>query len=98
MLGASHISQVVSFLKGEGELEKRTINIEEIRSAQAASGQPDFLEIQGQELLRRAAEVAVAGMHNLLMIGSARFRQDDDSQAYSHNFAGTVLGRITGDL
>ena len=69
VLGASHISQVVSFLKGKGELEKRTINIEEIRSAQAASGQPDFLEIQGQELLRRAAEVAVAGMHNLLMIG-----------------------------
>lgn len=31
----------------------------------------DFSEINGQPLLRRAAEVAAAGMHNLLMIGPA---------------------------
>lgn len=31
----------------------------------------DFSEINGQRLLRRAAEVAVAGMHNFLMIGPA---------------------------
>ena len=31
----------------------------------------DFSEVSGQKLLRRAAEVAVAGMHNLLMIGPA---------------------------
>ena len=29
----------------------------------------DFSEIQGQESLKRAAQVAVAGMHNFLMIG-----------------------------
>lgn len=31
----------------------------------------DFSEINGQPLLKRAAEVAVAGMHNLLIIGPA---------------------------
>ena len=31
----------------------------------------DFSEVNGQKVLRRAAEVAVAGMHNLLMIGPA---------------------------
>ena len=30
---------------------------------------PDFGEMRGQPLLKRACEVAVAGMHNLLMIG-----------------------------
>jgi magnesium chelatase family protein len=30
---------------------------------------PDFSEIKGQKALRRAVEVAVAGQHNLLMIG-----------------------------
>ena len=30
---------------------------------------PDFSELQGQENVRRAAEIAVAGGHNLLMIG-----------------------------
>lgn len=33
--------------------------------------QVDFSEINGQPVLRRAAEVAAAGMHNLLMIGPA---------------------------
>lgn len=30
---------------------------------------PDFSEINGQKLVKRACEVAVAGMHNFLMIG-----------------------------
>ena len=30
---------------------------------------PDFSEISGQKLLKRACEIAVAGRHNLLMIG-----------------------------
>jgi magnesium chelatase family protein len=33
------------------------------------NGQIDFLEIKGQQALRRAVEVAVAGNHNILMIG-----------------------------
>jgi magnesium chelatase family protein len=37
-----------------------------VKNAEAAS---DFAEIKGQHALRRAVEVAVAGGHNLLMIG-----------------------------
>jgi len=33
------------------------------------NGQADFAEIKGQQAVRRAVEIAVAGNHNLLMIG-----------------------------
>ncbi len=39
------------------------------RRQPSSDGQPDFSEIKGQHALRRAVEVAVAGGHNLLMIG-----------------------------
>jgi magnesium chelatase family protein len=38
-------------------------------SSADGDGGPDFAEIKGQHALRRAVEVAVAGSHNLLMIG-----------------------------
>ena len=69
VLGAGHIRQVIRYLRGQGELEQRSINIEEIRNRHKEEAGPDFSQIQGQFLLRRAAEVAVAGFHNLLIIG-----------------------------
>lgn len=45
----------------------------ESNASDPAQGQmqqePDFSQINGQRLVRRASEVAAAGMHNLLMIG-----------------------------
>lgn len=69
VLGAESLQQVLQFLRGEGTLAETTINIEEIQSEQTRSAGVDFAELQGQRLLRRAAEVAVSGMHNFLMIG-----------------------------
>ncbi len=40
-------------------------NIEETQPAVL----PDFSEIHGQRLMKRACEVAVTGMHNLLFVG-----------------------------
>ncbi len=69
VLGAKSIKQVLYFLTGEGTLAETSINIEEIRSRQEEKTGVDFSEVQGQALLRRAAEVAVSGLHNLLIIG-----------------------------
>ncbi len=60
------ILELVSYLKGRTYREKVPINIEETASKEA---EPDFSEINGQETVKRACEVAVAGMHNFLMIG-----------------------------
>lgn len=45
--------------------------LEQMNFDQSSSGRPvgDFLEVKGQQNLRRAVEVAVSGGHNLIIIG-----------------------------
>jgi magnesium chelatase family protein len=60
------IKEVISFLNGELQYEEPEYNIEETHETERKI---DFSDVNGQKLLRRACEVAAAGMHNLLMIG-----------------------------
>lgn len=57
------------FLAGERELTPLSPDRARLRALGPAGGGADFAEIKGQHSLRRAVEVAVAGNHNLLMIG-----------------------------
>ncbi|MEY3774975.1 MAG: hypothetical protein RLZZ129_1755, partial [Verrucomicrobiota bacterium] len=64
------LDQACRFLSGERPLAP--LSAAAARAAlgqQAAGAGVDFSEIKGQHALRRAVEVAVAGGHNLLMIG-----------------------------
>ncbi len=64
----SHIGQVMKLCAGEAEPElvvcPNTVTPEIPQYA-------DFSDVNGQRMLRRACEIAVSGMHNLLMIGPA---------------------------
>jgi magnesium chelatase family protein len=57
------------FLGGETVLTPLPVRRAEFGTGNQAEGASDFAEIKGQHALRRAVEVAVAGGHNLLMIG-----------------------------
>ena len=50
-------------------METARVDPEQLRREQEEGLGVDFSQVRGQELLRRAAEIAVSGFHNLLMIG-----------------------------
>ena len=62
---AHRLGDVAAWLRGEAELP-----IAEPVPAARASSARDLAEVRGQHTARRALEVAAAGGHNLLMVGS----------------------------
>ncbi len=59
----------VRFLEGEHNIPPMNPRSSAFRQPPDASHAVDFSEIKGQHQVRRAVEIAVAGGHNLLMIG-----------------------------
>lgn len=73
--GAAHIRDVYAYLcvreteQREAILPALSIQAEELLAGQDYLGGLDFAEVQGQGMAKRAAEIAAAGFHNLLMVG-----------------------------
>lgn len=67
--GAAHILEVVDFLKNpeNSGLSPEKIDMDDLFVSRKR--QDDFREVQGQEMVRRAAEISAAGFHHLLMVG-----------------------------
>ncbi len=74
--GADSILEVMNFLTAGGKEREALLPAVFVDTAglfEAAAGdsaeKPDFGDVVGQETARRAAEIAAAGFHNLLMVG-----------------------------
>ena len=68
--GMENLSDVINFMNGSTQYEPTIIDTRKEFYEHQYNFDLDFADVRGQESVKRALEVAAAGGHNLIMIGS----------------------------
>lgn len=68
--GVNCLKEVIEFIDGKRELEPTVVDTRKVFYERQQSYDFDFSEVKGQENVKRAFEVAAAGGHNIILIGS----------------------------
>ena len=88
IIGANDLKQVVNILSGIEKIIKEENNEIDIFKQKYKY---DFSEVKGQKNVNRALEIAAAGGHNCILIGSPGSRENNDGKKITINITGYDL-------
>ena len=69
VLAVGSLQEAIDFLEGRAEVKPTTVDTRDLFQVEANKYTADFADVQGQENIKRALEIAAAGSHNAIMIG-----------------------------
>ncbi len=69
IIGVSDLTEVTDFFEGKKSIRPLAIDTRDIFYADLNRHAADFSNVQGQENIKRALEIAAAGGHNVIMVG-----------------------------
>lgn len=69
IIGAKNLNELINHLNSKNIINSINLDIDKLFKSDTLINKLDYADVKGQENVKRALEIAAAGMHNIIMVG-----------------------------